>query len=68
MWISRKKYKYLKKLEECKEPLELLRCPFCKGEPKLFTAMGTQIECTRCGAKVYDSSKEGAIAKWNRRA
>ena len=47
--------------------LKLKRCPFCNGRAKVFTALGTKISCTQCGASVYDLDKAAAVAKWNRR-
>lgn len=40
-------------------------CPFCGGAPQIFTAFGTKVECTKCGVKIYDFSKETAISRWN---
>lgn len=46
---------------------ELKPCPFCGGQAKMFSAFGTQVQCTKCGAKVYDLVMELALAKWNNR-
>ena len=47
--------------------VKLKLCPFCGGLAKIFTAFGTHIECTKCGAKIYDFAEEKASRKWNRR-
>lgn len=62
MACLRERTDFMKKQEVCLKP-----CPFCGGEAKSFTAFGTQVECTKCGAKVYDFEDNIAFAKWNAR-
>ncbi len=64
MWISRNEYNRLK---SCEANAKVKTCPFCDGEAEIFTAFGTNVECTKCGAKVYDFCKEKAVSKWNKR-
>lgn len=49
---------------------DLLPCPFCGGEAKLFPEgdwFGAFATCESCDIGVGHETDEGAIAKWNRR-
>jgi len=64
MWISKNKNN---QLQSCKAYSNVKLCPFCGGAAKVFAAFGTSVECTKCGARVYDLYDKNAISKWNKR-
>lgn len=49
---------------------ELLPCPFCGGEAHIITAVGESwVLCDKCKATTEaHTSRQFAIAAWNRRA
>ncbi len=51
------------------EPVDLLPCPFCGGEPRIAGMAEDYVECTECDATVGldGNNPEGPIAAWNTR-
>lgn len=49
---------------------ELLSCPFCDHSSPYLHNDGERwlVDCGVCGAQIFRSTKESAIATWNRRA
>lgn len=48
---------------------ELLSCPFCDHSSPYLHNDGERwlVDCGACGAQIFRSTKESAIAAWNRR-
>jgi ribosomal protein L37AE/L43A len=71
---------YLTFMSECERLKDLflleaeeekpLPCPVCGTETtyRHVCGLAPHIECMNCGATVFGTTREEAIAKWNRRA
>lgn len=61
--------------EELEYKEELMPCPFCGGDARVYkdlchTDLSTTfytVICTKCGARTHNNFLEDAIKKWNRR-